>query len=127
MTNKCAPTVYANEKKLLMPQRPLRACAYPGCATLVTSGRCAPHAVAREHTRPNRETRKWYYTLAWHHLRRAVLADAAHTCAHCGQIQQDLDVDHIEKHDGNPALFWNRANLQALCPRCHSTKTAHGE
>lgn len=110
-----------------MPYGPKRYCAYPGCATLVTSGRCAPHAVALEHTRRNRETRKWYYTLAWQHLRRAVLADAAYTCAQCGQVQQKLDVDHIRKHEGDPATFWDRANLQALCAPCHTRKTGRGE
>jgi 5-methylcytosine-specific restriction endonuclease McrA len=109
-----------------MPQRPLQYCVVPGCGTRVPSGRCAPHAVALEHTRRNRDVRKWYYTSAWIHLRQQVLVDAAYTCAQCGVVQADLDVDHILKHDGNPALFWNRANLQTLCPRCHQSKTAHG-
>jgi len=94
---------------------------------LVEQGRCAPHAVARAHTRPNRDVRKWYYHVRWSHLRRAVLCDAAYTCAACGTIQADLAVDHIVKHEGNPELFWNRANLQALCVSCHSQKTARGE
>ena len=109
-----------------MPFRPLRACVYPGCSTRVTSGRCAPHAVSLEHTRPNRDVRKWYYTLQWSHLRKQVLVDAAYTCAQCGVIQAALEVDHIVKHDGNPAVFWNRANLQALCRTCHQQKTARG-
>lgn len=36
-------------------------------------------------------------------------------------------VDHIERHDGNPKLFWDRDNWQALCSRCHAIKTAAGE
>ena len=109
-----------------MPSKPLRACAHPGCGALVTTGRCAPHAVAQEHTRPNRDVRKWYYTTQWIHLRQVVLSDAAYTCAQCGAIQGNLDVDHIVKHEGDPAQFWNQANLQALCKRCHSLKTARG-
>jgi 5-methylcytosine-specific restriction protein A len=109
-----------------MPSRPLRACVVPGCSALVTTGRCAPHAVALEHTRPNRDVRKWYYTVAWAHLRAEVLTDAAYTCAQCGMVTSTLDVDHIVKHEGDPAQFWNRANLQALCKPCHSRKTEQG-
>jgi len=28
-------------------------------------------------------------------------------------------VDHIIRHRGDPVLFWDRANWQALCKRCH--------
>ena len=112
-----------------MPFRPRRYCAQPGCPVLLPGGpasRCPPHAVALEHTRPNRDVRKWYYTAPWIRLRLSVLCDAAYTCAECGVVQADLAVDHIVKHNGNAELFWNRANLQALCSSCHSRKTAHG-
>ena len=110
-----------------MPAKPLQYCVVPGCSVRVPSGRCAPHAVALAHTRPNWHVQKWYYTAAWIHLRRAVLCDAAYTCAQCGQVQAALQVDHIVKHDGNPVLFWDRANLQALCAACHTKKTGRGE
>jgi len=29
------------------------------------------------------------------------------------------DVDHIKPHKGNLALFWDEANLQSLCKKCH--------
>lgn len=90
------------------------------------TGRCATHAVALEHTRANWEVRKWYSTTAWLRLRLEVVTDAAYTCAQCGRIQADLDVDHIVKHDGDSARFWDRGNLQALCPACHSRKTSQG-
>ena len=110
-----------------MPTKPLQYCAVPGCGVLVPTGRCAPHAVALEHTRRNRDVRRWYYTAPWLHLRRQVLVEAAFTCAQCGQVRTDLDVDHIVKHEGNSELFYNRANLQALCPACHTRKTGRGE
>jgi 5-methylcytosine-specific restriction enzyme A len=110
-----------------MPQRPLRACAEPGCAALVPVGRCASHAVALEHTRPNWEVRAWYRTVAWARLRMYVITEAACACASCGRITGDLDVDHIVKHEGDPTRFWNLANLQALCRTCHARKTGRGE
>ncbi|TIX60322.1 MAG: HNH endonuclease, partial [Mesorhizobium sp.] len=30
-------------------------------------------------------------------------------------------VDHIKPHRGDMRLFWNRANWQPLCTRCHSS------
>jgi 5-methylcytosine-specific restriction enzyme A len=101
-------------------------CAAPGCGTLVARGRCPVHAVQLEHTRPNRLARRWYCTARWSYLRAQVLVAAAYQCAQCGQVQQRLEVDHITKHDGNPQRFWDRANLQALCPTCHHAKTKRG-
>lgn len=33
-------------------------------------------------------------------------------------------LDHIVPHRGSSRLFWDRANWQALCYRCHGVKTA---
>lgn len=47
-------------------------------------------------------------------------------CAMCkrhGHVTAATVVDHIEPHRGDQALFWNKANWQPLCKRCHdSTK-----
>jgi 5-methylcytosine-specific restriction protein A len=59
-------------------------------------------------------------------VRPQVLLEAAHTCAQCGHVQRRLEVDHIVKHNGDPRLFWDPANLQALCPTCHLAKTQRG-
>ena len=40
----------------------------------------------------------------------------------CGQLA--TDVDHIRPHKGDPRLFFDRGNLQALCHGCHSRKTS---
>ena len=55
-----------------------------------------------------------------------VFVEQAFACAQCGQVTQHLEADHIVKHDGQPGLFWNRANLQALCTPCHTRKTRRG-
>lgn len=102
-------------------------CAQPGCWLLVPRGRCRAHAVLREHTRRNRDVRRWYCTARWFRLRLQILVDHAYTCASCQHVELQLEVDHIRKHDGDPALFWNPANLQPLCRTCHQRKTARGE
>lgn len=109
--------------------RPLAYCVEPGCSARVVRGRCDAHALKRdESARPNVDVRKWYRLPAWRFgVRPRVLRDAAYQCAVCGAIQVRLEIDHIVKHDGNPALFWDRRNLQALCPQCHQRKTARGE
>ena len=33
-------------------------------------------------------------------------------------------VDHIIPHKGDLSLFWDSANWQALCKKCHDRKTA---
>jgi hypothetical protein len=42
-------------------------------------------------------------------------------CVRCGEPATILD--HRIPHKGNPALFWAEANWQALCQRCHNSKT----
>lgn len=96
--------------------RPLRYCTQPGCPVLVVRGRCAQH----------HEGKRWYHVQRYRRLRLRVCVDQAFTCASCGQVQVQLEVDHIVKHDGDPRRFFDRTNLQALCPTCHSRKTMQG-
>jgi 5-methylcytosine-specific restriction enzyme A len=98
-------------------------CAQPGCAQLVPRGRCRTHAVQQEHTRDNYAIRRWYRTVRWRRLRARVLRECAYQCATCGQVQLQLEVDHITPHGGNRTLFWSRDNVQGLCPSCHTRKT----
>jgi 5-methylcytosine-specific restriction protein A len=37
-------------------------------------------------------------------------------CDRCATV-----VDHIIRHRGDRALFWNRANWQPLCAPCHNS------
>lgn len=102
--------------------RPLAYCAQPGCSVKVARGYCPQHGV-----RTNRDVRRWYCTARWSRLRQQVCVDQAYACAQCGQVQLQLEVDHIRKHEGDAGLFWNRENLQALCSTCHTRKTRRGE
>lgn len=40
-----------------------------------------------------------------------------------GKVVGATQVDHVTPHKGNPELFWDEANWQSLCHRCHSRKT----
>ena len=33
-------------------------------------------------------------------------------------------TDHVVPHRGDPRLFWDEGNWQALCGTCHAIKTA---
>lgn len=115
-----------------MPTSPLHPCAVPGCPTL---GPCAEHDAQRG--RFERDAKPawaaWYHIARWRNpvwgLRARVLR-ASPVCVLCratGRIVAATEVDHVEPHRGDPALFWNINNLQALCWPCHARKTAKGQ
>jgi len=116
-----------------MPYAPAYPCAHPGCPERVP---CPVHArtqaLEREHRRPNRDARRWYYLARWVHpewgLRAQVLADSPWcvSCQQAGRLEVATDVDHIVPHDSDPGRFWDRANLQGLCRGCHTRKTRAG-
>lgn len=113
----------------MMPMAPLRPCVEPGCSELVPRGRCAVHALQKEHTRFNYAVRRLYRTERWRTLRLQVLAEepVCQVCLLSGSVTAATVVDHIERHHGDPVMFWSRSNLQSLCDGCHGVKTAKGE
>jgi 5-methylcytosine-specific restriction enzyme A len=105
-------------------------CGEPGCGVLVPSGKCAAHAPRARLTRQDyAEVHRWYTSTRWQRLRAEVLQDEpfCRSCRARGVRALTVDVDHIQKHDGDPVLFWKRDNLQGLCKRCHTVKTTRGE
>lgn len=66
--------------------------------------------------------RHLYHTKRWKDLRQATLMRDLYTCQMCGRVsEQGMVIDHITPHRGEPALFWNEANLQVLCASpCHN-------
>ena len=74
--------------------------------------------------------RRWYRTARWAALRARVLLEEP-WCPDCqaesGIVVQARDVHHVRKHQGDSALFWSRANLQALCHAHHAVRTGRGE
>jgi 5-methylcytosine-specific restriction protein A len=66
------------------------------------------------------------YSGKWRAARAAYLR-AHPRCSECernGCLTAASVVDHIVAHKGDPVRFWDYANWQPLCKRCHDRKTA---
>lgn len=114
-------------------------CAAGGCSDLAEPGEphCEYHAKraaerraeARAEAQRGKDAarnRRLYQDPAWKKAARLFLRKHP-LCAECesvGLVEPATDVDHIEPHRGDRALFWRRSNWQPLCHPCHSRKTA---
>lgn len=97
-------------------------CARPGCPALVESGYCEKHRGDRRDRRPSAYHRG--YGGDWEALAKRRL-NANPLCQHClaaGRITPASEVDHIVPLSQGGARL-DFANTQALCHRCHVTKT----
>ena len=111
-----------------MPYAAPQLCTYPGCSTLTQGGRCREHRrqERREHARNRPNPAAMGYGHEWRKASRRFLQENP-LCVYCqqaGRIQASEVTDHIVPHKGDMALFWDRTQWQALCWRCHSSKTA---
>lgn len=66
------------------------------------------------------------YGRRWHKASRAFLAQhPLCQCPACDEgrkrVRQATVVDHKVPHRGDPALFWDERNWQALSKRCHDS------
>ena len=69
------------------------------------------------------EWHKLYSTKQWQSIRHHRL-QADPLCKFCleqGRATPANTVDHIRRHQGNEALFFDYSNTQALCKRCHDS------
>jgi len=89
--------------------------------------------------RDQQEWRRWYKTAKWQRARADFLAEPDNQfCIRCradgllnpGIYHKDgtpetnrrrlhLVVNHKLRHNGDPTLFWDRANWEPLCPDHH--------
>jgi len=117
----------------MMPKRPKRPCAHPGCPELVEY----PDRYCEKHKRERNRSRREYdkergtaaqrgYDARWRKVRKRFLAENP-LCTECmkeGRLTPATVVDHIVPHKGDPELFWDESNWQPLCKQCHDRKTA---
>lgn len=106
--------------------KPLRRCAYPGCRMLVPGRYCPAHEP--QYQRGDSDAWHYLYTdprYGWRKRRAEQLAKEpfCRTCAAKGLRVRATEVDHIVPHKGSVELFLH-GELQSLCHRCHSRKTA---
>lgn len=106
-------------------------CKAPGCPnTIDEPGYCIHHqgikkdreaerekALADHFARLSKEGQSLFNTKEWRELRKRLLKLHPY-CDICGSTEQ-LELHHIQKHHGNPLLFFNPSNLQVLCKQCH--------
>jgi len=121
----------ADDRSLCMPTRAMKGCAYPGCTALIARGRfCPEHQAAggmsTDMDRGSAAARG--YDARWRKLRDMFLARHPLCADLFGYHQRDkvtelaTDVDHVLPKRAGGADSYD--NLQALCHRCHSRKTA---
>jgi 5-methylcytosine-specific restriction enzyme A len=64
-----------------------------------------------------------YQTKQWKSVRFLAKRRDGWKCVQCGAVGR-LEVDHVKPLRTHPELAFDLANLQSLCPACHSRKTA---
>lgn len=70
-----------------------------------------------------RHSKRVTSTRRWQVLRHAVLERDGWKCRCCGTRKGRLEIDHIQPVRKAPDRAFDPANLQALCSRCHASKT----
>ena len=89
-------------------------------------GLCKQHGgVKPEYKRKVRSHHSLYNTGSWRRSRKSYIQHHP-LCMRCkkyGMTTASTDVDHIIPHRGDPDLFYDINNWQALCHSCHAWKT----
>lgn len=116
---------FKTREVLHMPKWPDHPCSHPGCPNRVPRGKKYCDAHIGMHPEENRSASERGYGSKWNRARKRYL-EKHPLCVSCmkqGKYVKATDVDHIRPHRGDPVLFWDESNWQALCHSCHSTKT----
>lgn len=103
-----------------------RSCSvYPCAGEAEVKGKCRRHAAEAEAERNRGRARELsvYRSARWRRLRRRILTERP-WCAWPRCHEAATDVDHIITIAERPDLAWDEDNLQPLCHRHHSHKTA---
>ena len=84
------------------------------------------HEIYQQYQDPRPSASRRGYGAIWQRARAGFLKDHP-LCKSCQSRQKTIPatvVDHIIPHKGDTSLFWDRANWQPLCERCHNRKSA---
>ena len=108
-----------------MPTKPKKPCAHPGCPALVDPAEkyCSQHKAL--HPQEIRSASARGYNRRWQKVSKQYLTihPLCENCLKNGKYTKATVVDHIKPHRGDPELFWDPKNWQALCKPCHDHKT----
>lgn len=102
----------------------MQVCAEPGCPELTDQTYCTTHARDRDARRPGRHARG--YDARWRHTRRRYLA----THPHCEEPRCAARATEVHHRDGlgpSGPRGHDADNLEALCKRHHSQRTARDQ
>ena len=101
----------------------LSICSVHGCPEPTTSGKCKEHQRQAKRESENRRPRAHErgYDSRWRRTRKRYLALHSH-CVECGAPA--TEVDHIDGLGPSGPRGHDYSNLQALCKRHHSQRTA---
>lgn len=95
----------------------MKVCSTPGCPDLTNSTYCEAHLPPQMH---RWHTSKRVSPPGWEKVRRRVLYAAKWKCYRCGGRATIAD-HHLPMAWGGAPL--EKANLRAMCGRCHTAKT----
>jgi len=104
-----------------MPRKLKTPCKHPWCANLTHDRYCDEHKDLYKRATPSQRG----YDSRWRKA-RTVFLKAHPLCTLCqekNRVTKATVVDHINPHRGDPVLFWDQNNWQALCKSCHDRKT----
>jgi 5-methylcytosine-specific restriction protein A len=116
-----------------MPLKAMRMCSHPGCSELTRGARCEVHQRERKQQEYRERENPWlhmYHDPRWNNPDWGLRAQQLRKeplCAEClkeGRVTVANVVDHVKKHGGDAALFYDPSNLNSLCKRHHDVKTA---
>ncbi len=110
-----------------MPYSPKSPCKIPTCPKLAYKwGYCREHSKQFDEQRGTAAERG--YDSRWVKARKMWLAEHP-LCVACekeGRVTGATVVDHIQRHKGDRAKFWDsESNWQSLCDPCHRVKTVN--
>ena len=111
-----------------MPNLMSRPCSNRGCPNVAGSDGLCPDCKRERDAVRDPLTLRWLNSKRYKVGRLSFLGRNP-LCRSClekdGGITPATVLDHITPHGGDPALFWDASNWQALCKTCHDTKTTN--